>query len=456
MRMRFTWLVAILVLLAIGFLMACNAKYSASSNGLVVLPSYGELVMQSFSINLENGGITQINNVNGPVIEGVPTQVILDPTGNYAYVIVYQSQAYLPSTTGIATFPVASDGKLAPETTASMNPTTPPPVSVQCVPSSGAPQTISVAVTSTAVVPQQMAIDSAGKYIFVADAATSGQTEPYQCNGVSTTSTVPVPGTVSVFSVNNGALTEVPGSPFSLPALTGPSTSSAAALGVTPTIYPPQYAYCSASTPPTTENLYVVDSANYLIFNYSVNTSTGALTLVPATNGAPGLGTGSVPMGVAVDPCNRFVYVANSAGATGNSVSAYTICSADSINTDCAIVDFSLLPVSGSPFAISPGDAPGPIAVDPDGNYVYVVDTGSNQVSAFKISASSGALSLFGTYAAGLGANSISIRSDDTWVFVANFNANTVSQYGIVSSTGALTPQSPFFTLNNPTGVAVK
>jgi 6-phosphogluconolactonase (cycloisomerase 2 family) len=456
MRIRFTWIVSILALVGIAFLMACSSKYSSSNNGLVVTPSYGSLVMQSFSLNLGNGSISQINNVNGPVTNGLPSQVVLDPTGDYAYVILTQNSGTAPgSTTGVATFPIASDGKLAAETTVSLNPTTPAlPASVQCVPTTGSPQTISVNITSTPVVPLQMAIDSAGKYLFVADAATFGQTEPYTCNGASTTSTVPVPGTVSIFSVSNGTLSEVSGSPFSLPPLSGPSTASPSALGVTATIYPPQYAYCSASTAPTTENLYVVDSANYLIFNFSVDTSSGAITAVPASNGAPGLPTGAVPAGLAVDPCNRFVYVTNS---NSRSVSAFTICSSLVINANCATVDFSLQAVTGSPFSTTQtgnGDNPGPIAIDPDGNFVYVV--AYNDVVAFKISPSTGALASIATYAAGSGANAISIRSDDTWVFVSNFNASTISQYAIVPATGALTPESPFQTLDNPTGVAVK
>ena len=54
---RLTWIVAILALVVIGFLMACSTKYSRSSstNALVVVPSQGSAVMQSFSVNLANG-----------------------------------------------------------------------------------------------------------------------------------------------------------------------------------------------------------------------------------------------------------------------------------------------------------------------------------------------------------------------------------------------------------------
>src|ERR1700726_4607302 len=86
MRTRFTWIVAILALVAIGFLIACSTKYSSSSNGLVVVPSQGSAVMQTFTLNLANGATSQINNVNGPPTPGLPTAVILNPAGTFAYV----------------------------------------------------------------------------------------------------------------------------------------------------------------------------------------------------------------------------------------------------------------------------------------------------------------------------------------------------------------------------------
>jgi 6-phosphogluconolactonase (cycloisomerase 2 family) len=401
MRTRFTWFVAILALVAIGFLVACSSKYSTSSNGLVVVPSYASLVMESFSLNLGNGHISEINNINGPPIPGVPTAVVLDPAGAFAYVIIYQNTSVPGSITGIASFQIASDGKLAYLSTA--------PVAT----------------------PVGLTIDSAGKYLFV----TSGTA-----------------GTVTVLSVgSNATLNEV--ATVSLPLVSGGQTPSASALAVTPTVYPPLYAYCSSATAPTTENLYVTDSVNYLLFNYLVDTSTGALTPVPVANNVPGIATGTTPLGVAVDPCNRFVFVSNN---TSNSVSAYTVCSAISIPNNCPVVDFHLTVVAGSPFAVSPGDHPGPLAVDPYGKFLYVLD-GSNEVSAFTISSVSGSLATIGAYATGgLGSNSIAIRSDDTWVFVANFTSSTVTQYAITPSSGGLTPQPPFSTLSNPTGVAVK
>lgn len=401
MRTRFTWILAILVLVAIGCLMACSNTYSASNNGLVVVPTQGQAVMESFSLDLGNGHLSQINNVNGPPTPGLPTQVVLNPAGTFAFVIVQENAVLQPSQTGIASYQIASDGKLT-----------------------------SVG-TTTMTNPIALAIDSAGKFLFVAQGSE---------------------GSVSVFSIgSNGSLSEV-GKPTSLPAQPGGQPPGASALAVTSTVYPIQFAPCSGFTAPTTENLYVADSVNYVLLNYSVS-STGVLTLVPTAT-TLGVPTGTVPSGVAVDPCNRFVYVSNA--IPNNSVSAYTICNAVSLATNCPTADYHLQAVTGSPFPA--GDNPGPLAVDAYGNFLYVVDTGSNQISGYRISASGGALTAFtgAAIATNSGPTSIAIRSDDSWMFVANVNSANVSQYAITPATGNLIPQPSTTTFNYPSGVAVK
>jgi 6-phosphogluconolactonase (cycloisomerase 2 family) len=411
MRTRFTWILAVLALVSIGVVMACSTKYSSSSNGLVIVPTQGGAVMETFSLDLSSGRASQINDVNGPPINGVPTSLILDPAGAFAYLIIYQNPAVAGSATGIETFQVASDGKLTPIGTT--------------------PLTNPVALT----------IDSAGKFLFVANGSE---------------------GTVSVFSIgSNASLSEVTNSPFLLQFPLGGQNPNASALAVTPTVFPISFAACSGQTVPATENLYVADSVNYALLNYSVDLSTGALTLTRYSTPLPGIPTGTTPSGVAVDPCNRFVYVANAGpGSNGNSVSAYSICSTVNLNSQppCQSPDYSLHPITGSPFAVSPGDGPGPMAADPYGNYLYVVDTGSSQVSGYRISPTNGSLTAIpGTpVATNAGPNSIAIRSDDTWLFVANFTSATLSQYAITPASGTLTSQPPITTLNQPTGVAVK
>jgi len=444
MRTRFVWIAAVLALLLLAFVMACSTKYSSSSNGLVVVPSRDSQVMQTFSLNLSNGHVAQINNTDGPPTPGLPSSLVLDPTGTVAFVLVTQNPT-LPAgpgnITGIATFKVASDGKLTPIAGQTLN--------SENIYLNG-PTNLPEAVPA---VPVALTMDTAGKFLFVADSATVDS------------SSNQIPGAVSVFSIGSGgSLSEVAGSPFVLPVngvdsafpapcLSTLSCSSASALAATPTVFPSQFAACSAVTPPATENLYVADSLSYVLLNYSVDVSAGTLILKAVSTTEAGVATGSVPSGVAVDPCDRFVYVAN-AGPGANSVSAYTICSA--VTQTCQQADYSLHPATALPYPV--GDLPGPIAVDAYGNFLYVVNTGSSTISGFRISSASGTLTPLSpaTVATNSGPNSIAIRSDDTWLFVANINSANVSEYAITPASGALTPQSPFTTLNFPSGVGVK
>jgi 6-phosphogluconolactonase (cycloisomerase 2 family) len=399
MRTRFSWILGVTALISIGMLIACSTKYSSSANGLVVVATQGSAVMDTFSLDLGNGHITEINNVNGPPTPGVPTAVVLDPKGGFAYVMVTANADIQNSVSGVATYSVASDGKLA------------------------------LSGSTTAVAGTSMTIDSQGNFLFVAT------------------------GTgVSVFSISNGTLTAA-GS-VTLPVQVGGQIPNASALAVSPTLYPPAYAPCSANVPPTTEHLYVTDSLNYVILNYSVSSS-GALTLVPTTSN-PGVSTGNIPAGVAVDPCNRFVYVSNSgSGTNGFSVSAYTICNSVSLPV-CTQPDFSLHEVAGSPFAA--GNTPGPLLEDTLGGFLYVLDQGQNAISAFRISTASGALAPLtpATFTTNSFPTAMAIRSDDSWMFVTNLNSMNVSQFGVTPATGVLVPQPPFQTDNNPWGIAVK
>jgi 6-phosphogluconolactonase len=399
MRTRFTWMLGVAVLISIGVLVACSTKYSASNNGLVVVSTQGNADMDTFSVDLVNGSVAQVFNASGPPTNGQPTAVVLDPAGTFAYVMITQSSAVNDSATGIEAFPVASDGKLGSGTTTTLK---------------------------GGVAPVAMVIDSAGKFLFVADSS---------------------PAAVSVLAIgSNGGLTEVAGSPLVVKqGATQNALPNFSALAVTPTVYPSAFAVCSGSVPPTTENLYVTDLANYAVLNYSVS-SAGALTLVSET------ATGSNPSGVTVDPCNRFVYVSNS--QPDNSVSAYTICRVVSLPS-CPDVN-DLLPVSGSPFAA--GNSPGPLMMDAYAGFLYVLDRGQNAISSFRVSTSTGSLTVLSPTPVTTDSfpTSMAIRSDDSWMFVTNLNSANLSEYAITPATGTLTPQPTVETDNFPWGVAVK
>lgn len=169
---------------------------------------------------------------------------------------------------------------------------------------------------------------------------------------------------------------------------------------------------------------------------YAINSSTGDLTAI----GSQLNGGGSNPVDITVDPSGHFVYMANYAGG----ISAFTI------NSDTG----GLTAVSGSPFPTAPPVAPSFVAgvnsvtVDPTGKFVYAALNGGNDVSAYVIDSSNGALtSVVGSpFSAGTVAMAVRVDPSGRYAYVANLDSDNISAYVIDSSTGALTPiaGSPF------------
>jgi DNA-binding beta-propeller fold protein YncE len=459
MSKRLAWLLGVVGLVLIGLLVACGTTYNSSSDGLVLVGSQGSGLIETFSFNLSSGHASAVDNTPTDtsnqvcVLNGVPSSIVVDPAGAFAYAIINRLPACdtstSKSTTGILAFKINSSGT----TTA---------VGSQVGFNQG--QNIMIQGTTTTekvdVVPSTMVMDPAGKYLFVANRATTDGA------GFS------VPGSVSVFSIGSGgSVAEVAGSPFftmNQPMTLQQQGIDLVAVAPTPTVFPPigingvQNSVCSAAglNPPTSQFLYAVDSENNVVWEFAVDPSTGALGNPGVKTEVPSFPTDQVPAGVAVDPCDRFVYVSDS---LTNKVSAYTICFATSLA--CPAADGSLVPVSGSPFSLSSGSAngAGPLVVDPYGNYVYVLGTLSNTISPLKISPISGSLTALNpaTVATGAGPVAIAIRPDDNWLFVSNYGnlnvgGNTVSQYSVTPATGALTVQPVIPTDNYPTGIAVK
>ena len=55
MSKRFAWLLGVVVLVAIGVLVACGTTYNSSSEGLVLVGSQGSGLIETFSFNLGSG-----------------------------------------------------------------------------------------------------------------------------------------------------------------------------------------------------------------------------------------------------------------------------------------------------------------------------------------------------------------------------------------------------------------
>jgi 6-phosphogluconolactonase (cycloisomerase 2 family) len=419
MSKRF-WLLGFVGLILVALLVACGSNYNSSTNGLILVGSQGSSVIQTFSLNPGSGHIGSVANSTNDtsnqtcLLNGSPASMVMHPSGGFAYVIFNSSSVCSNATqTGIAVLQVKSDG-----TTAQVG---------NLVPDAN---------------PISLAMDSAGKFLFVAEGTA---------------------GLVNVYTIgSDGSLTGVQGT-FNFVNGQGFRTPNIVAVAPTPTVFPKagingvQGAVCSAAgdSPPTTEYLYAVDADNYVVWEFSVDMTTGALGNLTANGPVPSHPTDAIPAGAAVDACNRFLYVS---GSLHNKINAYQICTT-TIQGVCASADGSLVDVSGSPFAVTgSANGLGPIAIDPNGNDVYVVGTLSNTVSGFRISPVSGALAALSpaTVATGTEPKSIAIRADNNWMFVTNYGSASVSQYAITPATGVLTTAQPITTDNYPFGVAVK
>jgi 6-phosphogluconolactonase (cycloisomerase 2 family) len=455
MSKRF-WLLGLAGLISAGLLVACGSNYNSSSNGLVLVGSQGSSVIQTFSFNLNNGHVASIANSTNDtgsetcVLNGSPGPMAMHPSGTYAYVI-FNKSSQCPNATqfGIAVFQVKSDGTIAQ--VGNLVTLTSPSLIIAGYPPPNNTQT-------AAVNPNTLSVDAAGKFLFVANRGTTLVTP----DGL----THSVPGSVSVLAIGSGGnLTEVAGSPFfvTTPATTvGQVTNDFVSVAATPTVFPSigingtQNSVCSVSSnpPPTTEFLYAVDTVGYQVFEFQVDTSSGALTVPNGVTAIPSFTTDAVPVGVAVDPCDRFLYVS---GNLHNKINAYTICTTVIANGVCPFINGKLVEVPNSPFSVTgSANGLGPLVVDPYGNNVYVL--GSNTVSSFKISPVSGSLTALtpATVNTGTQPTSIVIRGDDNWMFVTNYQSQSVSQYSITPATGALSVLPTITTDNNPFGVAVK
>jgi len=198
---------------------------------------------------------------------------------------------------------------------------------------------------------------------------------------------------------------------------------------------------------------------------YTINTSTGLLTAVGGSPIALYTGSGSTPAvvtptGLLITPNNSYVYVSlgtlgvqiltlgsggalstggnppplllpvststspSDQGLASDPLSAFLFVS--EINTGLRVLSIgtggTLKEVSGSPYAV--GTGPTGVLLDATGSYVYVANKGSNNISAFTLTAASGKLTaVAGSPFASGGQFPTALVNDNTKKFVAVINS---------------------------------
>ncbi len=280
----------------------------------------------------------------------------------------------------------------------------------------------------TGMTPLNMAMDAAAHFLFVANQGLQSD---------------PASGTISVFAVQNGNLSEVAGSPFRVATPSAPNGPGPAAVAVTS----------------DGKFLYVANQFDGTVSSFSVDATSGALTpilTVPVQ---------LAPAGLGLTPDGGFLYVANSGSA---SVSAFAVCG--QIVTTCndpTNPDGTLTPVAGSPF--SAGLGPTSIIPTASGKFLFVLDTQSNQISEYKVATGTGVLTSNNQPTIGTGAfpTGMALRTGieivettlgtTDYLYVANLGGSTMTAYSFDSTLGVLgLDGSPVITGGQPSAVATK
>ena len=177
---------------------------------------------------------------------------------------------------------------------------------------------------------------------------------------------------------------------------------------------------------PDAKSVYVADGGSETVSQYEVGPGGVLSPRAPATVPA-----GKEPESVAVSPDGRSVYVTNH---QGESVSQYDVGAGGLLSPKTPAV------------VATTGSTPGGIALSPDGKSAYVADS-KGFVLQFAIGPG-GSLSALAParVAAGIAPIAVAVGPDGHSVYVANFTGGEVngslSQYG-VGAGGALSPKAP-------------
>lgn len=381
---------------------ACSRDYVAD---YVYSVSASGPNINAFAVDYQTGILVQVTG--SPFQTGFKreTTIVSSPDGKYLYVLSgFEDSA-------VEVFAVGTDGKLYGQKTYTLGGGT---------------------------YPTSMAVDSAGKFLYV--------TFTYQPGF---TPVSPGPGGVTIFPINSdGSLgTPVPsGSQPFLSVGNNPVSITITPAVCSPTPVIPSNTACTGASGAGHQNVfvYVVDqeaAPNATVLGYAQNTSTGALTPLSGTTYNTTLKTwqgysaGVAPSAIAADPTGRFVYVTDQ---TANQIYFYKIDNQLSGNLTAPF------PPTGT------GLFPVALVIDPRGKYLYTANKNSSTVTPFAIDPGSGQLSSVagaGGFTTGTQPNCLTIDPAlGIYLYTTNSLDNTISAGQLNANTGALTgvANSPF------------
>jgi DNA-binding beta-propeller fold protein YncE len=354
-------------------------------------------------VDQESGAISQIPDSPYPSGGQNPVAEVTTPNGKNLYVVNHDDNT-------IVDFAIGTDAKLYPQKTCNTPGTD----------------------------PEAIAVNAAGTQLYVVDTyapAANGQAAYSETN--------PGPGALVEFQLNSSQQ-------FSSCTPVANGTQSYWPLGNYPggvAVAPNgNYVYAvntgsivTTTTPPTAGVPVVAPTSGAgTVSGFSIG-SNGVLT---ALSGSP-FQAGTAPIGIAIDPTSRFLYITD---AAQNQVIENSIQS-----------NGTLLPLN--PGITATETFPVGITVDPRGLFVYVANYTSGQISSYNINQATGSLSSNATPTLNTGPGSTCVIIEpalDRFVFTSNFLQNEISSAEMNTNTGSLTTDqnSPYPSAAQPTCVA--
>jgi 6-phosphogluconolactonase (cycloisomerase 2 family) len=252
--------------------------------------------------------------------------------------------------------------------------------------------------------PQLLAMDPAGAYLYVANALSN---------------------TISVFSIDSssGVLSPTNGSPSGT------------------NVFGTNLALSSMQLSPSGNYLYIsAPGQPGEIAVFSVNA--GVISSIPVGL-TPTADTN--PTAMAIDPTGTYLYAAN--GSSADSISIYTIGSSGT-------APGTLTQVQGSPLADA-SQHPVALIVDPTGQYLYVANEGSSNISTYSITAGTGFPAAITDSPFGSEAEPIFLAADPKggYLYVGNQTSGGIQAFG--ASGGSLNAIATYPLGNGVTSIAV-
>ncbi|MHC4800347.1 MAG: lactonase family protein, partial [Planctomycetota bacterium] len=176
---------------------------------------------------------------------------------------------------------------------------------------------------------------------------------------------------------------------------------------------------------PSRQSAYSANYNSNTIFQYSIDSGTGALTPLSS----PWVVTGHQPTAIAVDPSGKNAYVTQDSGSLVGDPGTINVYS---INGGTGALTFST--------TINTGSRPFGIDIHPTGNFAYVANMGADEITVYAIDNVTGMLSTVDTYScAGTGPMFVVVDPTGSFAYVANYYSNTVAAFAIDQSTGEMT-----------------